>query len=138
MQNAKEIVRSLLGLPCDYRVQAQIISDEYFDYFVYPIEQFAIYAYSYDLDGVGMAMLDVSSSTSYLWPFELELGEPVDWGRYYLEQMQSVLGNDRCLYVIGNEVEIEYDRNRRNGKDCKSLQDLVHLYESGQLGQPST
>jgi hypothetical protein len=138
VQNAKQIVCSLLGLQCDYRISANIISDEYFDYYVFPVEKFAIYAYNYELDGAGMGLHDVGSRTSHLWPFEGRLEEPDVRASYYVRQMESILANERCFLVFDERVQIVYDSNRRNEKDFKSLQDIIRLYESGRPRLPRT
>ena len=129
MQSSKDIVRSLLSLRCDYRIEINILSPEEFDYFVFPLEKFAIYAYNYDLDGAGMGLCDVGSRTSYLWPFDENPTAVGVWADQYVTQMKSILANERRFRVFDRQVDIEYDDNNRNRTDLKSLQDIIRWYE---------
>ena len=129
MQSSKDIVRSLLGLRCDYRIKTNILSREEFDYFVFPLEKFAIYAYNYDLDGAGMGLCDVGSRTSYLWPFDENPTAVGVWANQYVTQMESILANERCFLLFDHRVEMEYDANNRNETDFRTLQDIIRWYE---------
>ena len=131
MQIAKRIVCSLMKVPCDYRITASIKTAEYFDFFVYPINRFAIYAYNYDLDSPGLALLEVDNQRSFLWPFEGKYEYVENCETYYAEMMELALSNEKCFWVSEEGVDIVYEAESRSkhAESLYNLDDLIRIYE---------